>query len=123
MKYIVAGGRDYTGKYQMSSVLRRVLVPSDSIISGCAKGADSLAIEWAAHHNVECLQMPADWDKHGKSAGAIRNQQMALAADGLVAFWDGVSPGTKDMITKAINYGLEVHVYRYGDRHGPKSES
>jgi hypothetical protein len=55
----------------------------------------------------------ADWDKHGKAAGPIRNQQMAQEADGLIAFWDGKSRGTKDMIQKALNYGLETHVYRY----------
>lgn len=113
MKYIVAGGRDFADKKQMHQALCLLLVPHDTIISGCAPGADTLAIEWGDLQGLQVDKMPADWDKFGKSAGPIRNQQMAQAADGLIAFWDGKSPGTKDMITKAINYGLETHVYRY----------
>lgn len=54
----------------------------------------------------------ADWDKHGKAAGPIRNQEMLDngKADALVAFWDGKSPGTKDMIRRAKRKGIKVKV-------------
>lgn len=59
------------------------------------------------------MEFPADWNAHGKAAGPIRNQQMAQEADVLIAFWDGKSRGTKDMIEKATRAGLDMHVYRY----------
>lgn len=54
--------------------------------------------------------VPADWQKHGKAAGPIRNSQMAEMGDALIAIWDGRSRGTKDMIDKARRRGLRVAV-------------
>ena len=56
---------------------------------------------------------PADWDKYGKRAGYLRNVQMAEYADALLAFWDGESRGTKNMIDEALSRGLKVGVKRY----------
>ena len=55
--------------------------------------------------------MPAKWDKHGNSAGMIRNSQMADYADGLIALWDGESRGTKNMIETASKNGLCIFMY------------
>lgn len=56
----------------------------------------------------------ANWDKHGKSAGVIRNRQMIEegGATALVAFWNGLSPGTKNMIDLATQYGLKVRIIK-----------
>ena len=117
VKYIIAGGRDFDDieflAWKSTAILRDFPKDIITIVSGCAKGADTLGEKFAEAMKLKVQRMPADWDKHGKAAGAIRNQQMAQEADALIAFWDGVSKGTKDMITKAINYGLEVHIYRY----------
>jgi hypothetical protein len=113
MKYIVAGGRDFRRKRQMRLALDKIIGRDDVIISGGANGADDLGESYAAWRGVGMKKMPADWKKHGKAAGAIRNQQMAQYADGLIAFWDGRSKGTKDMIERAVRCSLEVHVYRY----------
>ena len=116
MKYIIAGGRDFGDNKQMNAAMGRILGRREekpTVISGCARGADDMGAGIARANGMEVLKFPADWDKHGKSAGVIRNQQMAQEADGLIAFWDGKSKGTKHMIEAATRCGLEVHIYRY----------
>jgi len=71
------------------------------IISGGAKGADSLAKRFAKDYDAEYTEFPADWDKYGKSAGFRRNQSIIDACDMVLAFWDGKSRGTQDSIEKA----------------------
>lgn len=113
MKYIVAGGRDFDDYDRLEEVVKRLTRPSDTIISGRAKGADSLGEKFAEAHHVEVELFPADWDTHKKAAGVLRNRTMAEHADALIAFWDGGSKGTKNMIDTALRLGLEVHVYPY----------
>jgi hypothetical protein len=86
------------------------------VISGCAAGPDTAGITWATKHNLPLRCLPADWNRHGKAAGPIRNTQMAaLAAQvpggRLIAFWDLVSRGTRHMILTADEHGLDVDVY------------
>jgi len=71
------------------------------IISGGAIGADSLAEEYAKKENIIFEIFKPEWDKYGKSAGFIRNQQIIDACDIVLAFWDGKSKGTQDSINKA----------------------
>ena len=78
-----------------------------------ARGADRLGERYAKEHGYKVIYMPADWDLYGKSAGFKRNVQMAEYADALVAFWDGVSFGTKHMIETAQKMGLDVRVKKY----------
>ena len=59
---------------------------SDTIISGDARGADALGVEWATHFQIPIQHFPAQWDKYGKSAGFIRNAEMGEEADALIAF-------------------------------------
>ena len=71
------------------------------IISGCARGADTLGIEWAEARGIEVGRFPADWDTHGRAAGPIRNQRMLDEGkpDLVVAFPGG--RGTADMVRRA----------------------
>lgn len=80
------------------------------IASGCARGADKLGELYAEQRGYQVIKFPADWDRHGKSAGYIRNEQMAKYANALVAFWDGTSRGTKHMIGLAKKHGITVRV-------------
>lgn len=79
-----------------------------TIIAGGAPGADSLAASWAAVEWTRYQEFPARWDKHGKKAGPIRNQQMIDegAPDLVIAFPGGV--GTADMVKRAKKAGIEV---------------
>jgi len=112
MIYIIAGSRNFKDKetFFFSMLDHRATV--SKVVSGCALGPDTWGEEWAEMEGIEVIRMPANWTDHGKSAGPIRNAEMADIADVLIAFWDGESRGTADMIKKALNKGLEVHVYR-----------
>ena len=87
------------------------------IVSGTARGADQLGEQFASNHGYQVRRFPAQWDLYGKSAGPIRNREMAeYASSGqgvLFAFWDGKSKGTKSMIDLAKKCGIEVHIVRY----------
>jgi hypothetical protein len=112
IKVIIAGGRDFDDYERVYNIL--FTYPTDSIVvSGTARGADALGEKAAAALGLDVMPFPADWDKHGKGAGFIRNNEMAKYADVLIAFWDGESRGTHNMIHTALDHGLEVHVYRY----------
>lgn len=113
MNVIIAGGRDFSDYARVLDAMDDFYFAGE-IVSGGANGADALGERWAADHDRDIKRFPADWSKYGKSAGPIRNLEMALYADVLVAFWDGKSRGTKHMIDTALKHGLEVHVYRYG---------
>lgn len=67
---------------------------------------------------MPCSIFPADWDRYGKAAGYLRNTEMAKNADALVAFWDGMSLGTRHMIETAKAHGLKVRVKRYDKESG-----
>ena len=117
-RVIVAGSRGIADRalvFQKVETLTRRLWLSTrfEIVSGLAKGPDTLAIEWAewAGFAGSVVRFPAQWDRYGqKAAGPIRNAQMAWYATHLIAFWDGVSPGTKNMIETAKKDGLNVRV-------------
>lgn len=78
------------------------------IISGMSTGADSIAVDWAACNWCKVDEYPADWDKHGRAAGPIRNKKMLLEGrpDLVVAFPGG--RGTANMIKLAKEVGVEV---------------
>ena len=117
MKVIIAGGRDFRDSevlfercdYFLSSTDKK----SIEIVSGTCKGADRLGEAYGVLRKMKVTQFPADWDQHGKSAGYIRNKEMAEYADALIAFWDGKSKGTKHMITLAKKAKLKVRVVEY----------
>jgi hypothetical protein len=115
-KVIVAGGRDFTDYAILSSTLQHLLSGKRDveIVSGVARGADSLAVKFAVDRNIPVKRFPADWDNHGNSAGYKRNVEMAKYADVCVCFWDGKSKGTADMIRVAKFYRLALRVIKYG---------
>ena len=83
------------------------------VISGTAVGSDRFGEMWAMRNGVEVLRMPAEWNIYGLGAGPRRNNEMAQNADSLIAVWDGISAGTRSMITCARRYGLKTMIYYY----------
>ena len=120
MKVIVAGGRDIEDFMTVTKAIMQGLVYLNAysltkpieIVSGMARGVDSLAIEFASAIGYSIKTFPADWDKYGKSAGPTRNKQMAEYSDALIAIWDGKSRGTKNMIVQMEKIGKPVYVHR-----------
>jgi len=114
-KVIVAGSRGFTNyellKEEMSIICSGIY--ELEIVSGTARGADQLGEKWALENGFPVKRFPADWLKYGKSAGYVRNEQMAQYANCLIAFWDGISNGTKHMIELAKKYQLEIHIIDY----------
>jgi len=117
-KLIVAGGREFNNYQRLSVELSNLAMgvyadKAISIVSGMARGADHLAVRFARNNGVTLHEFWADWDKLGKRAGFARNADMAVFADGLLAFWDGQSSGTKHMIDTMQRMGKPVHVIQY----------
>lgn len=83
------------------------------VLSGTAKGADTMGELYASERGFQLEKHPANWRIHGKAAGMVRNKEMAENANALIAFWDGRSPGTKNMIEIARKHGLRVMVINY----------
>ena len=120
-RVIIAGSRKFNDYKKMLAVLNYLgihlinSIDPVEIISGHALGADSLGERFAKVYKYPLKLFPADWNKYGKAAGPIRNEQMAkYAAEAdrrmLIAFPIGESRGTKNMIRMAKQYGLETYV-------------
>jgi hypothetical protein len=112
VRVIIAGSRNITDYNIMKDAVKKSNFVIDTIISGGARGVDSLAEEYARYYNIPLDVMKADWDKHGKSAGYKRNVEMAKSAEALIAVWDGESKGTKHMIDIAEERGLKIFVFQ-----------
>lgn len=115
---IVAGSRTFSNYPFLKEKLDelRVEIGDFHVVSGKAAGADSLGERWARENRLEVIEFPADWRPNGgywAEAGKIRNRKMAEGSDVLVAFWDGRSAGTQDMIAVARLRGLRVIVHRF----------
>lgn len=120
-KVVIAGSRGFSNYkllYEKCNDILREKSKTHNIIvvSGHAKGADTLAEKYANDKGFDLEIYPADWKKFGTSAGFRRNEQMAEVADALIAFWDGKSHGTEHMIEIAKNKGLNVKVVEYGNK-------
>lgn len=114
MKIIVAGGRDFNNRFTIDKILSQYINPEeDTIISGDARGADMLGVEWAAHFSVPIQHFPAYWDIYGKAAGFIRNAEMGEYADAAIVFWDGQSKGTAHMIQTMKRLKKPCYVFDY----------
>src|SRR5690606_7393936 len=104
-KVIIAGSRDIEW-YNIERLMEHAQANLgfshiSEVVSGCAPGIDSLGIQWAEEKAIPIMRFPADWAKHGRAAGPIRNRQMAeyVGPSGyLVCVWDGKSRGTRNMI-------------------------
>lgn len=124
MKVLVTGGRDYADKQKVFDCLSRMhdvggdpwLMEITHLIHGGATGADSFSGDWALQnkcHDGSSILISvyyAQWDKHGPSAGPIRNQQMLDEGKPqmVIAFPGGT--GTADMVARANKAGLPVVV-------------
>jgi hypothetical protein len=114
-KVIIAGGRDFNNYKELRSRCDYKLQNKEGveIVSGLAKGADYLGMDYARERTFPIKKFKADWNKLGKVAGIYRNEDMGNYADCLIAFWDQKSTGTKHMIEYATDKGLKVKVYHY----------
>ena len=114
-RVIIAGSRSFNDyellREQCLSILQeKMRTHRVVIVSGHARGADSLGERFAKEFRLPFELHPAKWRLLGKAAGMVRNAEMAKCSDALIAFWDGESRGTRHMINFARKRGLEVSV-------------
>lgn len=107
---LVCGGRDYADRSSLYVVLNAAhsANPIKRLIAGGANGADALAVDWARSKNIPHTMFNADWEKHGRKAGPLRNQEMLDRGkpDIVIAFPGG--RGTADMKKRAKAAGVPV---------------
>lgn len=125
MRVIVAGGRDFKDYDYLSKSLDIICchIPFTEVVSGKQKtydkklkvfyGADYLGERWAISKNIKVVGFQAEWKKYGRPAGPKRNMEMAKYADLLIAFWDGSSSGTRNMVECMKGLNKEYIVIRY----------
>lgn len=128
VRIIIAGTRDFDDyellKFKVDRIVEKEFKNCYiSIVSGTCKGADQLGESYARTKGYHLYKFPAEWDKYGRKAGPLRNEKMAKFASGelidnecvgvLIAFWDGKSRGTKNMIENAHKYNLKVFTIIY----------
>ncbi len=104
----IVGSRSFQGYDLLKKELSSFQI--SKVVSGGAKGADALAARYAKENNIPLKEFLADWEKFGRSAGPIRNQEIVNDSQMIIAFWDGKSRGTKSTIDMARKKGLEVKI-------------
>lgn len=120
MKVIIAGSRSITDYTALQSAIFQSDFSISEVVSGCARGPDSLGELWASENNVPVKKFPADWGRFGRAAGHYRNSEMASYADALIVLWDGQSRGTLDMIDRMRRAGKPFEVYdEFGSVYAP----
>lgn len=112
MKVLVCGSRQWTDRDSIEKRLR-MLPAGTTIISGAARGADSIAASIGRTLGLGVREFPAEWDRFGRSAGYRRNMLMLDEdPDLVIAFQVGNSPGTAHAIEKARKREIPVEVIR-----------
>lgn len=145
-RVIVAGSRSFEDKGLFLKLLNDFVLYTKSnptntafISGGASHGPDALIIRWAIKYGWPYCVFPADWKRiegpkvlvrrndqgelYNALAGHNRNQDMAYAATHLFAIWDTKSPGTKDMIKRATDLSLNVHLAKVPNHGKPKNST
>lgn len=121
MKTIIAGSRTLA-RTNMTNGILECPWKITAVVSGCAVGIDSFAIDYASLANLPLFRFPAAWKSqewksydpkrgYDPKAGFRRNELMAQNAEALLAIWDGKSSGTKHMISMAEKYRLKIYIH------------
>lgn len=111
IKLAVVGSRTFNDYQTLTKVLSWYNI--NTIISGGATGADKMAAKYAQELNINLIEHIPDWNIYGKRAGFVRNRKIIEHADEVVAFWDGISNGTKDSIRISQELNKPIYVHKF----------
>ncbi|AVR55690.1 hypothetical protein [Campylobacter phage CP39] len=114
MKLLVAGSRDFNDYNLLKNKIFELNIQPSTIVCGMTRGADMLGYQYGIDNSLKIEKYKPNWNLYGKSAGPIRNKLMADSlnreTDMAIIFWDGISKGSKNMISilddKKINYKI-----------------
>ena len=106
MKVAVIGSRSITA-YPLEEI-----IPADTteIISGGARGVDTLARQYALLHDIPFTEIRPDYARYSKGAPLRRNMEIIARADMVIALWDGKSTGTAQVIAECHKTGKPLIV-------------
>ena len=110
-RVIIAGSRGITDYSILELAIAQTDFSIGNVVSGCARGVDTLGERWARENGVPLSTFPVNWSRFGRAAGKYRNSEMAAYADGAIVLWDGDSRGTLDMIDRMRRCGKPVEVW------------
>lgn len=106
-------GREFRDFRLVSSELDRYLGWIDEVVSGGARGSDKMGVRWAQERGLPFREFLPDFAAYGRPmAYFVRNRHIANACDLMVAFWDGLSRGTRDAIDYTERLGKPVDTIR-----------
>lgn len=115
-RIIIAGSRSINDQkliYRyINHLLKNIKDCEIEIVTGLAKGVDTIGLNYGIENNYKTIGFPANWDKYKRRAGYIRNVLMSWYGTHLIAFWDGVSNGTKHMVDISVHNQLKVEVIK-----------
>ena len=109
LKVIIAGGRDIDKLSYVKDAIEKSGFRVGEVVSGAAQGVDTMGEYWAEKNGIPVKQFPADWAKHGKRAGILRNIEMSEYADALILVWNGQSPGSASMLSFAQKKNMPIY--------------
>lgn len=113
MKLAIIGSRGFNDINLLNETLNPLIFQIELVVSGGAKGADKMGEEWAKRHGIDTLIFQAEWNKYGKSAGFIRNEDIIKNADYVIAFWDQKSKGTLHSINLAKELKKPIRIITF----------
>lgn len=113
MKLAIVGSRTFNDYALLKETIKSNNLNITEIVSGGARGADSLAEKFAIDNDIQTTIYKADWKTHGKAAGFIRNHDIIKNSDIVLAFWDGISNGTRHSISLAEKHNKRLIVVKF----------
>ena len=108
MKLLVAGSRGIE-EFDLSTYIPQ---NTDVIITGGAKGIDTIAERYADEHRLSKIIIRPQYNLYGRAAPLKRNEIMIDMADFVLVVWDGVSRGTKYTIDYAVKKNKEMQIIK-----------
>lgn len=123
LKLVIAGSRDLHPQIQdlRYLLLKEIIVPTE-IVSGTAKGVDTAGEKFAEYYDIKLTRFPADWNKYGKSAGPIRNKEMAIYCDAAFVLINNNSSGSRNMVEQMKKLNKPCYVFYFKDKKYEKRE-
>lgn len=106
----VVGSREFSEPERVRAFIAS-LPPHTIIVSGMARGVDTIAREAAIERGLNIIDVPAQWQAHGRGAGFRRNGIIVEISDEVVAFWDGESKGTAHTLSLCRREGKKLRVF------------